>query len=67
MTVDSEVKMTTPYDYAELVLTESGAKMVTTMIDLSLTLSHVSNLSAEEIFLGSYMFMSEELLKVQAS
>lgn len=58
--------MTTPYDYAELVLTKNGAKMMTTVIDLSLTIAHISNLSAEEVFLGSYMFVSEQFLNVPA-
>jgi hypothetical protein len=53
------LKLSTPYDFVELLLAQQFRKVVNAMIDLSLTTVEVSGMSAEEIFVGSCLYAGE--------
>lgn len=53
------LELSTPYEFVELVLAKKFRKAISHIIDLSLTTVEVSNMSAEEIFVGSCMYAGD--------
>ena len=50
--------ITTPYQFSNVALSKEFRNSVDRVIDLALTLTEMSNKSAEEIFMGSCKFVS---------
>ena len=53
------VDVTTPYEFSEIALKKPYRKAVNEVINLMLTMVEVSNITAEEIFLGGCLYVSE--------
>lgn len=59
--------MSTPYQFLDLILTSNSTKIVKPVIDLAITIPQTANMTAEEVFLGSYLYIYEHKLHLQIS